>query len=375
MPLVPLPFRTHVCGYFRVDWLRVFRLAIIVGLVVAFAYFDYSQNSAVNREVSNWFDERDPLLRMLHPVNQSLRNSPESVPLIATVIIAVQYALYICLTFKFVGHGDLILFEIFFGWGVGLLTKYVMPLPRSSLAIDYSSNLPYPLQKYIDDVSFSTTTFMAIVCARHLTRSEKDYMGKLALYTVVTVTMFFLLATYNTNFYSLVFAILVSVLSSRCRSALAVKLEQAKNKSMEVLFGQMKRKARVALDEVARNGKDSFTRMFDLNGLVQQRRVQGPKADDIDLDDLIRFDEHDAKSSEDGDTSPRENPFIDDAEVKVQQLVPPTPIVSEFATTLRVIQPRDDHKEEEEEEEMGPYTDPFASLTETKTDDHSLVDL
>lgn len=374
MPLVPLPFRTHVCGYFRADCLRLFRFTILIGLVVAFVYFDYSQNSAVNQEVSSWFDERDPLLRMLAPVNRSLRNSPESVPLIATVIIAVQYALYICLTFKFIGHGDLILFEIFFGWGVGLLAKYTMPFPRSSLAIDYSSNLPYPLQKYIDDVSFSTTTFMAIVCARHLIRSEKDYLGKLALYTVVAVTMFFLLATYNTNFYSLVFAILVSMLSRSSRSLLAVKLDQAKNKSLDVVFGRMNQQARAALSEVTVGSKESLIRMFGLNGTANQRKMQAREAEDeVALDDLIRFDDHDAKSSENGDMSPLSSKDHFDDEVKVNQLTPATPIRAEFVSESRIFQLQDEHKEEEED--VGPYEDPFASLTESKTTQPPLVDL
>lgn len=265
MVLVRFPLVSTWINSIRKDKGRLIRLLVIIGLVIAFVYIDHTQSGTENQEVSDWLYNRDPLLRLTRRINASLHESSEAVIYVATGILFAQYLLYISLIVKYIGKGNLILVEVFTGWIAGVLIKYVMPLPRSSHTINYAADLPYPLQKYVDDISFSTSTFMVMVCARRLVRSKSDHLGKFMLWTVVGAVVFFLCITCNTYLDALVPAVLVSIGASWFRAWLAVRLKKRSNTSLRAIFNVMHLEATRSLQQMKKNASGAWKQMKSVN--------------------------------------------------------------------------------------------------------------
>lgn len=290
MVLIRFPVVSTWIASIRKDKGRIFRLLVIIGLVIAFVYFDHTQSGLENQEVSDWFNSRDPLLVITSGINKSLRESPESVIYVATGILFVQYLMYVSLIIKYVGKGNLILVEVFTGWLLGVLIKLSKPLPRSSLAIDYAQGLPYPLQKYVDDTSFSTSIFLAIVCARRLVASRSDYLGKFALWSVVVLVGFFLGITYSTGSDAIAWAILVSIGTDKFRSWLAVKMRKRASTSLRAIFNIMHLEATRSLTTMKLNASGAWRQMrqgFSSNGLD---KISGSRITELNELD-VRFEE------------------------------------------------------------------------------------
>jgi len=216
MPLAPFPDITHIqlsCDADPGRWKRA--LVLLAAISGLFVYDLFVVSKPLESSSPTCSDSNDDLLLQLFSgLNKKWTENPESVPYIATGVLSAQYSLGFTLIARFVMSNEGTWIGILTTWVASVFLRQFVNTPLSDRAIDYGSQLPYPLERghLISDNVFSIHFYLAIVYLKYLKSPMMKVIVNGALWLNCIIVACFLLAMYHTTFYALITAWLAGYL-------------------------------------------------------------------------------------------------------------------------------------------------------------------
>lgn len=178
----------------RDPWL-VLRVALCIGVFVAFAFWDRSNLDQT--EVSESAVKGDKLVAAMDWLHEIFVENPTRVPVVSAHILVFVY-LFVLVQFAiYIQTGDFIFPAVLVAWLLALLITWLSPQPISATAIRYNQGVWFVLERFVTDTTVSWHVMMLILAIDSVRRVYPYCPTYLLSILVLVLTCMYLLATRN----------------------------------------------------------------------------------------------------------------------------------------------------------------------------------